>query len=98
MLFVSGQSTEVACQTLDGTTTMAQSILLLGAQLGEGLRATLGTEDRIIAEAVCPRAFQRYFAIDRPLNEVHPIFVDEGNDRTEARLSWSRFTVESRLE
>ena len=89
---------KVTCQTLDGTTTMAQSILLLGAQLGEGLRATLGTEDRIIAEAVRPRAFQRNFAIDRPLKEVRPIFVNEGNDRTEARLTWSRYTVESRQE
>ena len=98
MLLVSGQSTEVACQTLNSTTSMTESVLLLLCELSEGLRATLGTEDRIIAEAVRPRAFQRNFAIDRPLKEVRPIFVDEGNDRTEARLTWSRYTVKSRQE
>ena len=77
---------------------MTESVLLLLRELSEGLRATLGTEDRIIAEAVCTRALQRNFAIDRPLKEVRPIFVDEGNDRTEARLTWSRYTVESRQE
>ena len=46
---------EVTSQTLDGTATVAQSILLLGAQLGEGLGATLRTEDGIIAEAVVSR-------------------------------------------
>ena len=77
---------------------MTQSVLLLLRELGEGLRATLGTEDRIIAEAVCTRPLQRDFAIDSSLKEVRPIFVDEGNDRTEARLTWSRYTLESRQE
>jgi len=77
---------------------MTESVLLLLCELSEGLRATLGTEDRIIAEAVRPRAFQRDFAIDRPLKEVCPIFINESNDRTEARLTWSRYTVESRQE
>ena len=98
MLLVSGQSTEVACQTLNSTTSMTQSVLLLLRELSEGLRATLGAEDRIIAEAVCPRALQRNFAIDSPLKEVRPIFINESNDRTEARLTWSRYPLESRQE
>ena len=77
---------------------MTESVLLLLCELSEGLRATLGAEDRIIAEAVRPRSYQRNFAIDRPLKEVRPIFINESNDRTEARLTRSRYTVESRQE
>ena len=43
---------EIAGEALDSTSAVAHRILLLTTQLGEGLRASLGTEDRIIAEAM----------------------------------------------
>ena len=51
-LFVERQSMEIASQALDSTSAVTHRILLLTTQLGEGLLASFGTEDGVIAEAM----------------------------------------------
>ena len=86
---------EVAGEALDSTSTVAHRILLLTTQLGEGLRASLGTEDGVIAEAMVTGALECDLAIDCALEEVRPVFVDKGDDGTEASTTWGRYTLET---
>ena len=86
---------EVASETLDSTSAVAHRILFLTTQLGEGLRASLGTEDGIIAEAMVSGALERDLAIDCTLEEVRPILIDESDDGAEAGTTWSRYPLET---
>lgn len=86
---------EVAGEALDSTSTVAHRILLLTTQLGESLLASLGTEDRIIAEAMVTGALERDLAIDCTLEEVRPVLIDESDDGTEAGTTWSRYPLET---
>ncbi len=86
---------EIASQTLDSTSAVTHRILLLTTQLGESLQASLGTEDRIIAEAMVTGALERDLAIDCTLEEVRPVFVDESDDSTEAGTTWGRYPLET---
>lgn len=86
---------KIAGEALDSTSAVAHRILLLTTQLGEGLRASLGTEDGIIAEAMVTRALERDLTIDCALEEVRPVFVDESDDGTEASTAWSRHPLET---
>ena len=86
---------EIASQALDSTSAVTHRILLLTTQLGESLLASLRTEDGVIAEAMVTRALERDLAIDCPLEEVRPVFVDKSNDGTEAGTTWGRYTLET---
>ena len=86
---------EIAGEALDSTSTVAHRILLLTTQLGESLLASLGTEDGVIAEAMVTGALERDLAIDCALEEVRPVFVDEGDDGTEAGTTWGRYPLET---
>ena len=86
---------KIASEALDSTSAVAHRILLLTTQLGEGLRTSLGTEDGIIAEAMVTGALERDLAIDGTLEEVRPVFVDEGDDGTEAGTTWGRYPLET---
>lgn len=86
---------EIAGEALDSTSTVAHRILLLTTQLGESLLTPLGTEDGVIAETMVTRALERDLAIDCPLEEVRPVFVDKSNDGTEAGTTWGRHPLET---
>lgn len=86
---------EIAGEALDSTSAVAHRILLLTTQLGESLPASLRTEDGVIAEAMVTGALERDLAIDCALEEVRPVFVDKGDDGTEASTTWGRYTLET---
>ena len=86
---------EIAGEALDSTSAVAHRILLLTTQLGESLLASLRTEDGVIAEAMVTGALERDLAIDCALEEVRPVFVDKGDDGTEASTTWGRYTLET---
>ena len=86
---------EIAGEALDSTSAVAHRILLLTTQLGESLLASLRTEDGVIAEAMVTGALERDLAIDCALEEVRPVFVDEGDDGTEAGTTWGRYPLET---
>ena len=86
---------EIAGEALDSTSAVAHRILLLTTQLGESLLASLRTEDGVIAEAMVTGALKRDLAIDCALEEVRPVFVDEGDDGTEAGTTWGRYPLET---
>ena len=86
---------EIASEALDSTSAVAHRILLLTTQLGESLLASLRTEDGVIAEAMVTGALERDLAIDCALEEVRPVFVDEGDDGTEAGTTWGRYPLET---
>ena len=86
---------EIVSQALDSTSAVTHRILLLTTQLGEGLRASLGTEDGIIAEAMVTRALKRDLSIDSTLEEVGPVLIDKGDDGTEAGTTWGRYTLKT---
>ena len=86
---------EIASQALDSTSAVTHRILLLTTQLGESLLASFGAEDGVIAEAMVTRALKRDLAIDCTLEEVRPVFVDKGDDGTEAGTTWGRYTLET---
>ena len=86
---------EIAGEALDSTSAVAHRILLLTTQLGESLLASLRTEDGVITEAMVTGALERDLAIDCALEEVRPVFVDEGDDGTEAGTTWGRYPLET---
>ena len=86
---------EIASEALDSTSAVAHRILLLTTQLGESLLASLRTEDGVIAETMVTGALERDLAIDCALEEVRPVFVDEGDDGTEAGTTWGRYPLET---
>ena len=86
---------EIAGEALDSTSAVAHRILLLTTQLGESLLASLGAEDGVIAEAMVTGALERDLAIDCALEEVRPVFVDKGDDGTEASTTWGRYPLET---
>ena len=86
---------EIASEALDSTSAVAHRILLLTTQLGESLLASLRTEDGVITEAMVTGALERDLAIDCALEEVRPVFVDKGDDGTEASTTWGRYTLET---
>ena len=86
---------EIAGEALDSTSAVTHRILLLTTQLGESLLASLGAEDGVIAEAMVTGALERDLAIDCTLEEVRPVFVDKGDDGTEASTTWGRYTLET---
>ena len=86
---------EIAGEALDSTSAVTHRILLLTTQLGESLLASLRTEDGVIAEAMVTGALERDLAIDCALEEVRPVFVDKGDDGTEASTTWGRYTLET---
>ena len=86
---------EIASQALDSTSAVTHRILLLTTQLGESLLASFGAEDGVIAEAMVTRALKRDLAIDCTLEEVRPVFVDKGDDGTEAGTTWGRYTLKT---
>ena len=86
---------EIAGEALDSTSAVAHRILLLTTQLGESLLASLRTEDGVIAEAMVTGALERDLAIDCALEEVRPVFIDKGDDGTEASTTWGRYTLET---
>ena len=86
---------EIASEALDSTSAVTHRILLLTTQLGESLLASLRTEDGVIAEAMVTGALERDLAIDCALEEVRPVFVDKGDDGTEASTTWGRYTLET---
>ena len=86
---------EIASQALDSTSAVTHRILLLTTQLGESLLASLGAENGVIAEAMVTGALERDLAIDCALEEVRPVFVDEGDDGTEAGTTWGRYTLKT---
>lgn len=86
---------EVASEALDSTSAVAHRILFLTTQLGEGLRASLGTEDGVIAEAMVTRALESNLSIDSTLEEVGPVLINKSYDGTEASTTWSRYPLET---
>ena len=86
---------EIAGEALDSTSAVTHRILLLTTQLGESLLASLRTEDGVIAETMVTGALERDLAIDCALEEVRPVFVDEGDDGTEAGTTWGRYPLET---
>ena len=86
---------EIASEALDSTSAVAHRILFLTTQLGESLLASLRTEDGVIAETMFTRALKRDLAIDCTLEEVRPVFVDKGDDGTEAGTTWGRYTLKT---
>ena len=86
---------EIASQALDSTSAVAHRILLLTAQLGESLLASLRAEDGVIAEAMVTRALERNLSIDCTLKEVGPVLIDKGDDGTEAGTTWGRHPLET---
>lgn len=86
---------EIAGEALDSTSAVTHRILLLTTQLGESLLASLGAENGVIAEAMVTGALERDLAIDCALEEVRPVFVDKGDDGTEASTTWGRYTLET---
>ena len=86
---------EIAGEALDSTSAVAHRILFLTTQLGESLLASLRTEDGVIAETMVTGALERDLAIDCALEEVRPVFVDKGDDGTEASTTWGRYTLET---
>ena len=86
---------EIASQALDSTSAVTHRILLLTTQLGEGLLASFGTEDGVIAEAMVTRALESNLSIDCALEEVRPVLIDKGDDGTEAGTTWGRYPLET---
>lgn len=77
---------------------MTDAVLLLGSHLGKGVLKAIRTEDRVVAEALCPTPLCCYLASNDTFKEVflldagaatgtHILLLDEGDDGAETCLA-----------
>ena len=72
---------------------MTQSVLLGLAELGEAPLTPLGTEDGVVAEAMRPATLGEDLALDRPLEEVRPVAINQRDDGAEAGTAGTRYAA-----